>query len=59
MRIGILNEIKSKHSIDSTSKKRTFVQDNVVPDEVNREICLNCPLKRCKPRCGLLRRDKQ
>ena len=53
MKIGILDEVKNKHSVNS--EKASFKPHEVVPDEINRETCLNCPLKRYKPNCGLIK----
>lgn len=59
MGISILNEVKNKHSIDSEKKRKPTEGSNVIPDEVNLQTCLNCPLPKCKPRCGLLKREKK
>lgn len=53
MRIKPLNEIKNKRPVNS--EKRYNTPHENVPDEENRETCLNCPLPKCKPRCGLLK----
>lgn len=53
MKIGLLDEVKNKHSIDS--EKKSCKPHEVIPDEINRETCLKCPLNKCKSNCGLLK----
>lgn len=52
MKINIMNEIKNKHKVNSEKK---YKPSDIIPDEENLEICLNCPLKKCKPNCGRLK----
>ena len=59
MKLNIMNEVKNKHPVNSEKKKASNGGSDVVPDEINRETCLNCPLHRCKPRCGLIKREKK
>lgn len=55
MKTGLLNEVKNKHSVNSEQKKESNGMYSTIPDEINRETCLNCPLPRCKSNCGLLK----
>ncbi len=55
MQSRLLNEVKNKHSVNSERRKPT--DSNMIPDEINLQTCLNCPLPKCKPRCGLLKRN--
>lgn len=57
MRISVMSEIKNKHTVDSTRKN--IQPHDIIPDEVNVQTCLNCPLPRCKPRCGRIKREKK
>ena len=52
----LLNEVKQKHTVNSEIKKHVNGASNVVPDERNKDICLSCPLKECKARCGRLKK---
>lgn len=53
MKLKLLSETKHAQSINS--EKKANEPSDIVPDEANLEICLNCPLKRCKPNCGRLK----
>lgn len=57
MRISVMSEIRNKHSVDSQRKGKQ--PSDIIPDEVNVQTCLNCPLPRCKPRCGRIKREKK
>lgn len=48
MRVNIFCEIKNKHQVDS--KKKCIHPHDIIPDEANKDICLNCkfPENKCK-----------
>ena len=54
MKLSIMNEARHTQPISSNNKR--YKPSNVVPDEQNKDACLNCPLRDCKSRCGRLKR---
>lgn len=57
MKISVMREIKNKHPVDSQRKGKH--PSDIIPDEINVQTCLNCPLPKCKPRCGRIKREKK
>ena len=53
MNLKLINEAKHTQTINSNNKVNK--PSDIIPDEANLEVCLNCPLKRCKPNCGRLK----
>lgn len=57
MKVNITNSVKRKRQVNSEDKSHLNPSETI-PDERNKEICLNCPYKDCKGNCELIRGDK-